>query len=1117
MSYNKRTWKNGDIITEEGLNNIENGIYNVYDQINTINNRVEENTTNINTARQNINDIKTEVGTATLNTTDKTLKGAVNEIKTQIKNIEINGYDDTEIRQEINNIKTEVGTEELTTTSKKIKGAINELKSQVETVENNINNIGNVTDEQIKNAINEAIANGDIVVGGLTSTAQALLISILRSAVFISDQSSNITLLESELAKGNGGESGGTTQYTISNNLSNATTSNSSTSINANASYSATITPNDGYTLERITVTMGNTDVTSTAVSGNSINISSVTGNIVITVTTTVNTPSTTTYTVTNNLTNCSTNNSNTSVNSGYAYMSTITANSGYTLSSITVTMGGTNITSTAVSGNSINISSVTGNIVITASAIATSSGTPGDENVIGARNVNAGIKSTVINNDTGVQADNVSVVDAVTFDTFDKAPYINTEYYNPVHYSDEDLIIQYYVTDRDQEDYFLDKYDKDFLVTIDYGGTIFRRKVKAGNHKINLGKRSQLGETYFSVSCIDLSNNYEAAKHYKHLMIVDRNAHAISSSQTYTMTANDLTTYNIVSSTDGVKISDAQGAQNMVGINNMLKAVRDQGYRKIVFYNPNGDNANRYTYYLQPYDTREHAIVIPNGLTVDLNKCKWKQLVHYGLASLLVKFEPDSNDSHITNGYIWGDYDEHIVDKTDPAYPGGDINYEGEYYNGIYLNGAFNSLENLDVAYVTGYNICSGENLLAGTEAITEWTHCYINNSGQEVTSNNDIWTSVYIGLTDQMKQFRYLQGNPSGGYSGLCGKANDEIVIYYDKDRNFIKKEKIRQYGLSLIPSNAKFVRFTLTSDTIEAITNVTAPGFRVAARNYKDTTCWLTKNLKVHDCRTVAYATGTHNHLMIEDCTIENCGQMLDNGRVTPLAIDIEEGLQHSEAFYLKNLNCIAGEKGSTNVTLVTTYDVHVYGNCRCELSSRKTFGLNIHDCTLDNLFLGRMEHKRIGFMMIYNCTLNGIKTSCTDDTTHPETVIKNCKLTGYINNTRYENTHRVTYLGCEIIPEIWGGQLGFVSENVVNSTLNLSKMALFIGTTNFVNSIIDGDGGIKARDYDITLTNCDVHVPCDDWAGHKITLTRCKLYNSYYASDHDYIIKNNCELA
>ena len=74
-----------------------------------------------------------------------------------------------------------------------------------------------------------------------------------------------------------------------------------------------------------------------------------------------------------------------------------------------------------------------------------------------------------------------------------------------------------------------------------------------------------------------------------------------------------------------------------------------------------------------------------------------------------------------------------------------------------------------------------------------------------------------------------------------------------------------------------------------------------------------------------------------------------------------------------------------------------------------------------------------------------------------------------------------------------------------------------MALFIGTTNFVNSIIDGDGGIKARDYDITLTNCDVHVPCDDWAGHKITLTRCKLYNSYYASDHDYIIKNNCELA
>ena len=122
--------------------------------------------------------------------------------------------------------------------------------------------------------------------GSLSDTAITLLISILRSAVFTSDQSANITLLQSELAKGNSGDNE-TTQYTISNSLSNATTSNSTVLVNANASYTATITVNDGYKLSSITVTMGGTDITSSVVSGSTITISEVTGNVVITVTTT--------------------------------------------------------------------------------------------------------------------------------------------------------------------------------------------------------------------------------------------------------------------------------------------------------------------------------------------------------------------------------------------------------------------------------------------------------------------------------------------------------------------------------------------------------------------------------------------------------------------------------------------------------------------------------------------------------------------------------------------------------------------------------------------------------------------------------------------------------------
>lgn len=78
------------------------------------------------------------------------------------------------------------------------------------------------------------------------------------------------------------------------------------------------------------------------------------------------------TYIITNNLTNCTTNNNANNISANSSYSATISANSGYTLGSITVTMGGNNITSSAVSGSRISINSVTGDIVITASATAT-------------------------------------------------------------------------------------------------------------------------------------------------------------------------------------------------------------------------------------------------------------------------------------------------------------------------------------------------------------------------------------------------------------------------------------------------------------------------------------------------------------------------------------------------------------------------------------------------------------------------------------------------------------------------------------------------------------------------------------------------------------------------
>lgn len=77
--------------------------------------------------------------------------------------------------------------------------------------------------------------------------------------------------------------------YSVTNNLTNCVSNNSATQAVGGESYSATITANDGYELSSVIVTMSGTDVSSTAVSGGTISIAEVTGDIVITAVAIVN------------------------------------------------------------------------------------------------------------------------------------------------------------------------------------------------------------------------------------------------------------------------------------------------------------------------------------------------------------------------------------------------------------------------------------------------------------------------------------------------------------------------------------------------------------------------------------------------------------------------------------------------------------------------------------------------------------------------------------------------------------------------------------------------------------------------------------------------------------
>lgn len=80
----------------------------------------------------------------------------------------------------------------------------------------------------------------------------------------------------------------------------------------------------------------------------------------------------TVTHTVTQTLTKVTSTYTGSTVEDEAAFEATLTADSGYTMSTVTVTMGGTDITSTAYTAGTgkVSIASVTGDIVITATAV---------------------------------------------------------------------------------------------------------------------------------------------------------------------------------------------------------------------------------------------------------------------------------------------------------------------------------------------------------------------------------------------------------------------------------------------------------------------------------------------------------------------------------------------------------------------------------------------------------------------------------------------------------------------------------------------------------------------------------------------------------------------------
>lgn len=106
----------------------------------------------------------------------------------------------------------------------------------------------------------------------------------LWTAVIVDTQAETINFIRFGAGSDRTFGYGPTVYYSINADLTYVTLSNAQTSIENGGSYTATVTPNSGYTIDSVTITMDGTDITSTAYSNGVITITSVTGNVSITV-----------------------------------------------------------------------------------------------------------------------------------------------------------------------------------------------------------------------------------------------------------------------------------------------------------------------------------------------------------------------------------------------------------------------------------------------------------------------------------------------------------------------------------------------------------------------------------------------------------------------------------------------------------------------------------------------------------------------------------------------------------------------------------------------------------------------------------------------------------------
>jgi len=588
------------------------------------------------------------------------------------------------------------------------------------------------------------------------------------------------------------------------------------------------------------------------------------------------------------------------------------------------------------------------------------------------------------------------------------EVPYISTYYIKPIIKPDEEVIIDYYITDYYHKEYVEEDFSEIFTVTVRIEGKddIIVKNLKAGDHSISLGIFPKLDgqEQKFSILCTD---QYGRNSHELFNFFLVRNEVTVKE---YIMTTQDLTTYNISNTNDTTKLVSTRE-----GLQKLLDDKQAQGFNRLKLL------AGIYRIdHLAP-------IYIPTKFTLDMNGATLKLHEFTGDKALMMELN-NTFDSHVINGTIEGDFYNH--DYTNSP-------NNSEWVHGISIGGEakYSSYENLTIKDITGYGTING----IKTSRDNKLGYTYLSPKGIGSTfklGDIDRTTGLDIGSTNRTTcDFRDISGYSDIGYLSVsvylgyqgnpCGTWN-LVCHFYDGNKIFIKSTDAYQYRRVGVPANAKFMRVTILNQAYPD--NLSIQLFRLP------THCSF-ENLKLDNCRAVGMAPQGMNNMLFESCELSKCGT-----DVTKCALDAEDGWDMMSDATFRKLNF---HDNPTNDFLTCAGHNFILEDSTCKIYIwGRTRNMIIRNNTINGDRIHNDGIVRTGITKFINNNLTSQLTFANSDNTISSSIVRNCNLSNIIvNGIIYDSTLN--------IPS------GYMS-NVILNRCSIKNIGVYINDKVYINN-------------------------------------------------------------